>query len=145
MLTNIDNFLCRKDGNPFNATTAPLAPSTSPLKPPPPPPPASPAPPFWGPAERTPGRQADGPSATEESNSVKKKKILTTRQVVGISIAGFFLLIIMVLGVALLMPRFSRHREAERISKRRRIGAYEGDRLNPRGSGTLLLPTNEKG
>lgn len=110
------------------------------------PPPASPAPPFWGPATgRTPPKIADAPSAAEKSNSGQKKKGLTTKQVVGISIAAVFLLIVLLLGLALLMPRFSRRREAERISSRHRIIAYEGDRQNPRDSGSVLLPTNEKG
>lgn len=137
-------MLCRKDGNPFNTTTAPLPPPTSPLKPPP----AGPAPPFFKApdSQNTPGKQADGPSPTKESNSRKSKKSLTTKQVVGISVAAFFVLIVVVLGLVLLIPKFSRQRELEdRFSKRHQIGAYEGDRQNPGDNGSLFQPNNEKG
>lgn len=137
-------MLCRKDGNPFNTTTAPLPPPTSPLKPPP----AGPAPPFFKTpdSQKTPGKQADGPSSTEESNSGKSKKSLSTKQVVGISVAGFFVVIVLALGLVLLIPKFSRRRENEdRFSKWYQIGAYEGDRQNPRDNGSLFQPNNEKG
>ena len=148
MFPNIDNVLCRKDGNPFNTTTAPLPPPTSPLMSPLKPPPAGPAPPFFKApdTQNTPGKQADGPSPTKESNSGKSKKSLTTKQVVGISVAGFFVVIVLVLGVLLLIPKFSRRREMDdRFSKRHQIGAYEGDRQNPGDNGSLFQPNKEKG
>lgn len=135
---------CRKDGNPFNSTTAPLPPPTFPLKPPP----AGPAPPFFKvpSPERTPAKQADAPSATGKSDSLKTKRVLSAKQVVGISIAGVFLLIILVLGLALLIGWFNtRREEADRFSRRHQIGAYEGDRLNHRDDGSLLQANNEKG
>lgn len=143
-------MLCRKDGNPFNTTTAPLPSPTSPLKPPPagPAPPAGTAPPFFKApdSQNRTGKQADGPSPTKESNSRKSKKSLTTKQVVGISVAAFFVLIVVVLGLVLLIPKFSRRRELEdRFSKRHQIGAYEGDRQNPGDNGSLFQPNNEKG
>jgi hypothetical protein len=148
MFPNIDNVLCRKDGNPFNTTTAPLPSPTSPLMSPLKPPPAGPAPPFFKApdTQNTPGKQADGPSTTEESNSGKSKKSLTTKQVVGISVAGFFVVIVLVLGVLLLIPKFSRRREMDdRFSKRHQIGAYEGNRQNPGDNGSLFQPNKEKG
>ncbi|KAE8075879.1 hypothetical protein FH972_014562 [Carpinus fangiana] len=144
-LLSISNF--RKDGNPFNTTTAPLPSPTSPLMSPLKPPPAGPAPPFFKApdTQNTPGKQADGPSPTKESNSGKSKKSLTTKQVVGISVAGFFVVIVLVLGVLLLIPKFSRRREMDdRFSKRHQIGAYEGGRRNPGDNGSLFQPNKEK-
>lgn len=65
---------------------------------------------------------------------------------VGISIAGVFLLVILALGLALLAPRFSRRREeVDGHSRRHQIGAYEGDRQDPRDNGSLFQPKIEKG
>ncbi|CAB4274386.1 unnamed protein product [Prunus armeniaca] len=91
-----------------------------------PPPPQS----FWGPPTgkppgrtpgRTPGKQADGPSSQDTSNSGKSKKFLTTKRVVGISIGGVLLFVILVLAILFFMPRRGRREEADRISKRHQI------------------------
>lgn len=148
-LLSIPNF--KKDGNPFNASLAPVPPPTSPTSPSSPP-----APPlaFWGPPTgKTPGRSppkagksADGPSSQDASNSGKPKKFLTKKRVVGISIGGALVFIILILAILFFMPRRSRRREeADRISKRHQIGAYTGDRENPpRDNGSLVVqPTNQ--
>ncbi|KAG6657922.1 protein STRUBBELIG-RECEPTOR FAMILY 3-like isoform X2 [Carya illinoinensis] len=139
-LLSIPNF--RKDGNPFNTTAPPVTPPTSPLKPPP----VGPAPPFFKglSPERTPAKQANGPSATGGLNSEKTKKVWTTKRVVGISIAAVFFLVILALGLALLIPWFSRRREEDRFSRLPQIGAYEFDRQNLRDNGSLSPPNNEK-
>ncbi|EEF44487.1 lrr receptor-linked protein kinase, putative [Ricinus communis] len=134
----------RKDGNPFNNSTAPLPAPTSPLTPPPAPglsgAPSSPSSPSSG---KTPGKQIDGPSSPEESSS-GEKKFLTTKRVVWISIAGVLLFVILAIALVLFMPRCSRRREeAGRIFKRHQVGADKGNRENPRDHGSLDQPTNE--
>lgn len=65
---------------------------------------------------------------------------------VGISIAGVLLLVILALGLALLAPRFSRRREeVDGLSRQHQIGAYEGDRQDLRDNGALFQPKIEKG
>uniref|UniRef100_A0A5B6Z0I9 Protein kinase domain-containing protein n=1 Tax=Davidia involucrata TaxID=16924 RepID=A0A5B6Z0I9_DAVIN len=134
-LLSIPNF--KKDGNPFNSTITPLPPPTSPTTTPP-------VPPLSGApsSERTPGKQADGPSVTEESNS--KRTRLTTKSIVGISIAGVFLFIILVLGLLLFMPRCCRGRQAaDRFSKRHEIAPYIGSRENTTDNESLVQPSNQ--
>lgn len=106
---------------------------TSPLAPPQAPPhseaPASDQVPTSG---QTPGKHADGPSASEGSNSGKKKKFFTAKKVVWISIASVLGFIILVLALLLFMPKCSKGREqAGRIFKRHQVGAYRGNRENP--------------
>ncbi|KAG2411308.1 hypothetical protein I3760_Q012600 [Carya illinoinensis] len=93
------------------------------------PPPVGPAPPFFKglSPERTPAKQANGPSATGGLNSEKTKKVWTTKRVVGISIAAVFFL-----------------RREDRFSRLHQIDAYEFDRQNLRDSGSLSPPNNEK-
>ncbi|XP_065873126.1 protein STRUBBELIG-RECEPTOR FAMILY 3-like isoform X2 [Euphorbia lathyris] len=145
----IPNF--SKVGNLFNVSIAPVPAPLSPLTPPPspsvlgaPPPPSSsssPSPPSSG---KSPGKQSEGPSSPEES-SAGGKKFLTTKRVVWISIAGVLLFIILAIGLLLFMPKCNRRRreEAGRISKLHQVGAYRGNRENPREHGPLALPTNE--
>uniref|UniRef100_A0A5B6Z074 Protein kinase domain-containing protein n=1 Tax=Davidia involucrata TaxID=16924 RepID=A0A5B6Z074_DAVIN len=135
-LLNIPNF--RKDGNPFNSTIAPLPPPTSPTTP-------SPAPPLSGApsSAQTAGKQAEGPSATEESNS-KTRKFLTTKRIVWISIAGGLLFIILALALFLFRPSCCRgKREADRISKRHEVAPYIGSRENTIDNGPLVQPSNQ--
>ncbi|KAJ6297480.1 hypothetical protein OIU78_023099 [Salix suchowensis] len=147
-LLAIPNF--RKDGNPFNSSTSPVpAPTSLPASAPPPPTPTPPTPttPFWGPpspsSRKAPGKQADGPSSAAELNS-GGKKFLTTKRLVWICIAGVLLFAILALALALLIPKCSRRRkEASRISKRHQVGAYKGNRENPRDNGSLAQPTNQ--
>lgn len=93
---------------------------------------------------KTPAKQADGPSASESSNSGRTKKFLTTKRVVWISIAGVLSFIILILALVLFMPRCIRQRRgADSVSKRHQIGA-DGDRENPpRDNGSLVQPTNQ--
>ncbi|KAI4334004.1 hypothetical protein L6164_018747 [Bauhinia variegata] len=131
-LLSIPSF--RKDGNPFNvnATVAPAPQPRSPVT-------APPGTLVSGapPSGRTPTtKQADGPTAEKESNSGKSKK--TTKRVVWISIAGVLLFIILALGLILFIPRCSRKERVDIISKRHQIGAYGGDRQNPRDNGPLV-------
>lgn len=148
-MLQIPNF--RKDGNPFNSTVAPSRPPTSSVTPPP-------APPFFGPrpvsgsspvsrtppSQHTPGKQADGPTALEDSNSGKKKSS-TTKKIVWISIAGVLLFVILALVFLLFMPRCIKRRgEVDRIFKRHQVGAFRGNnREEARDNGTLALPTNQ--
>lgn len=133
--------MCRKDGNPFNDTSVPLPAPTSPLTPPPAPvlsgAPTSPS------SGKTPGKQVDGPSSSEEPGSGGKKSV-STKKVVWISIAGVLLFVILALGLVLFMPRCSRRREeASRIFKQHQVGAYRGNRENQRDHESLVQPTNE--
>ena len=122
---------------------------TSPLAPPQAPPQASPH--SEAPisdqvpaSDQTPGKHADGPSASEGSNSGEKKKFLTTKRVVWISIAGVLLFIILTLGLLLFMPKCSRGREeAGRIFKRHQVGAYRGNRKNLGEDGPLPTTTSQ--
>ncbi|KAA8524455.1 hypothetical protein F0562_010878 [Nyssa sinensis] len=141
-LLNIPNF--RKDGNPFNSTIAPLPPPTSPTLPPPPPPPV---PPLSGapPSGQAAGKQAEGPSATEESNSKTRTKFLTTKRIIWISIAGVLLFIILALALLLLMPRcFRGKREADRISKLHEVAPYIGSRENTIDNEPQVQPSSQK-
>ncbi|KDP24176.1 hypothetical protein JCGZ_25833 [Jatropha curcas] len=144
----IPNF--RKDGNPFNATNAPLPAPTSPLTPPPvsvlpgsPSTPSSGGSPSTTSSGKTPGKQVDGPTSSQESSS-GGKKFLTSKRVVWISIAGVLLFVILALGLVLFMPRCSRRRkEAGRIFKQHQVGVWKGNRENPRDNRSLVPSTNE--
>ncbi|CAI9089493.1 OLC1v1024080C1 [Oldenlandia corymbosa var. corymbosa] len=135
-LLSIPNF--KKDGNPFNNSTAVSPPPTSSSKPPP-------APPFFGAptsqqtppsSGRTPRNHADGPSTTAESTSKTSKKSSSTKRVVWISILAIFSFIVLVLALLLLMPRcFKQRRDMHRISKRHEIAPYVGTRENPGNDG----------
>uniref|UniRef100_A0A6N2LSR3 Leucine-rich repeat-containing N-terminal plant-type domain-containing protein n=1 Tax=Salix viminalis TaxID=40686 RepID=A0A6N2LSR3_SALVM len=140
-LLAIPNF--RKDGNPFNSSTSPVpAPTSLPASTPPPPTPPTPTTPFWGPpspsSRKAPGKQADGPSSAAELNS-GGKKFLTTKRLVWICIAGVLLFAILALALVLLIPKCSRRRGAVR----HQVGAYKGNRENPRDNGSLAQPTNQ--
>ncbi|MBA0711799.1 hypothetical protein Golax_010946, partial [Gossypium laxum] len=135
----------KNDGNPFNSTVAPLPGPTSPLAPPHAPPhsvvPASGQTPT---SDQTPGKHADGPSASEGSNSSQKKNFLTTKRVVWISIASVLLFIILALALLLFMPKCSRGREeAGGIFKRHQVGAYRGNRENLVGDAPLTTTASQ--
>ncbi|OMO88987.1 hypothetical protein CCACVL1_08072 [Corchorus capsularis] len=122
----------KKDGNPWNSSVAPLPAPTSPLTPPRAPPHSESS--FFNQTPtsgQTPGKHANGPSASEGSNSGEKKKFLTTKKVVWISIAGVLLFIILVLALCLFLPKCSKGREeAGGVFKRHQVGAYRGNREN---------------
>ncbi|XVE92824.1 hypothetical protein REPUB_Repub01dG0135900 [Reevesia pubescens] len=135
----------RKDGNPFNSTVAPLPAPTSPLAPPHAPPhskvPTSDRVPT---SDQTPGKHANEPSPLEGSNSGAKKKFLTTKRVVWLSIAGVLFFIIFALALLLFMTKCSRGREeAGRIFKRHQVGAYRGNRENLGEDGPLPAPISQ--
>lgn len=138
-------YLCRKDGNLFNISIAPLPPPTS-----------SSAPPISGspisaqtpPSQRKPGEQADGPSRSAESGSTGRKKSLSAKRVVWISIAAVLSFIILVLAILLFLPRCLRKwHETERTPKHHEIAPYVSARENPGDSGSLVQPGHgiEKG
>ncbi|RDX94215.1 Protein STRUBBELIG-RECEPTOR FAMILY 3 [Mucuna pruriens] len=131
-LLSIPSF--RKDGNPFNldinATIAPARPPET----------ASPSGtvvPGTPSSGRIPTitKPTEGPIAAKESNSGKSKK--NSKRVVWISIS--------VLGLLLFVPRCSRRERADRSSKQHQIGAYGGERQNPREYGALVQPPIPKG
>lgn len=89
-------------------------------------------------SDQTPGKHADGPSASEGSNSSHKKNFLTTKMVVWISIASVLLFIVLALALLLFMPKCSRGREeAGGIFKQHQVGAYRGNRENLVGDAPL--------
>lgn len=134
-------MLCRKDGNPFNlndnSTIAPAHPPHSPVT-------ASPTgtvvsvTPSSG---RVPTKPTKGPTAAKESNSGKSKK--NTKKVVWISISGILVFIILVLGLLLFVPRCSRRERVNRSSKQHQVGAYGGERQNPRDYGAFVQPPSQ--
>ncbi|KAL5132215.1 Protein STRUBBELIG-RECEPTOR FAMILY 3 [Glycine soja] len=140
-LLSIPSF--RKDGNPFNlndnSTIAPAHPPHSPVT-------ASPTgtvvsvTPSSG---RVPTKPTKGPTAAKESNSGKSKK--NTKKVVWISISGILVFIILVLGLLLFVPRCSRRERVNRSSKQHQVGAYGGERQNPRDYGAFVQPPIPKG
>lgn len=133
------------DGNPFNTTVAPLPSPTSPTT-------SGPTPPVAGTPSssgsqssgQTHGKKADGPSASEASNSTSAKKYFTTGRIVGISIASALIFVILALALLLFMPRCLRgRRDADRISKRHEVAPYVNIRDNPMDGGSLVQPSNE--
>ncbi|XP_073149292.1 protein STRUBBELIG-RECEPTOR FAMILY 3 isoform X2 [Henckelia pumila] len=149
-LSSIPNF--RKDGNPFDVNIAPLAPPISTGPPAPPffpgptsdktPPTSSKSPPTSG---QRPGRQADGPSATKESNSENSKKSPSTKRIVWISVASVLSFVILLLAALLFMPRCLRERrEMYRTPKQREVTPYNGARENPQGGGSVIQPRNNE-
>lgn len=149
MLLFADNR-CRKDGNPFNATT--ISPSSPPLlSPNTSTGPRPPAPPFFGgvptrnetpPYQQRPRRQADGPSAAGETSSGKKSPV-TTKKIVLISVAGVFGFIILVLACLLFMPKCMRRRkEPDGAFKRHQVGVYRGNRDDPQENVPLPPPND---
>lgn len=125
-MLNIPTF--RKDGNLFNSTVSPPAPSPTSLTPP-----RASLPSETPPAEQTPtsglppGRKGAPPPAG--STSVEKKKNSTPKKVVWISILAVISGIILVLACLLLLPKCARRRkEHDRIFKQHQVGAYRGSR-----------------
>ncbi|MCD7452752.1 Protein STRUBBELIG-REPTOR FAMILY 3 [Datura stramonium] len=138
-LFSIPNF--KKDGNPFNSSIAPTS-STAPV--PAPPVSGSPTSPQTPPSQSKPGKQADGPSAPEESSSTGRKKSLSSKRVIWISIAAVLTFIILVLAILLLLPRCLRKwHETQRTPKHHDIATYMGARENPRDSGSLVQPGHD--
>ncbi|KAL6538240.1 hypothetical protein OROGR_012228 [Orobanche gracilis] len=136
----------RSDGNPFNASTAPLPSPTPPSGT------QSPAQQFFPsptsekeppPSGRPPpAREADGP---EGSNSERSRRSSRTRRIVWISIAAVLSFIILILAILLFMLRCLRERrEAYRTPKRHEIAPYTGTRENPRDSGSLVLRSHDE-
>uniref|UniRef100_A0A0R0JNC2 Protein kinase domain-containing protein n=1 Tax=Glycine max TaxID=3847 RepID=A0A0R0JNC2_SOYBN len=119
----------RQAGNPFNVSGSTTTPASSPRSPAiaPPGTPVSGTPPSSG---RVPTKQADGPTAANESHTGKSKK--STKRVVWISIASVLGFIILLLGFILFIPRCSRRERDDRRSKRHQIGAYGGERQSAR-------------
>lgn len=127
-------FPCRKDGNPFDNSTAPFPAPTSPVTPASPPPPLSGSPS----SNQPPVKPADGPSATEESNSSGKGKGLRTKRIIWISITVILVFIILVLALVLLVKWCYREKEdSDWMSKRNQAGPYKGTRPSPRDNGSL--------
>ncbi|CAL0333881.1 unnamed protein product [Lupinus luteus] len=143
-LLSIPNF--RPDGNPFNdvnSTGTPTPPPGSSATAPPRTPifgaspgtnvsGASPRTPAAGapPSGHVPTKQADGPTAAKESNSGKSKSI--TKRVVLISIGSVLGFIVLVLALLLFIPVCSKRERVDGRSRRHQIGAYGGERQNPR-------------
>ncbi|XP_061346719.1 protein STRUBBELIG-RECEPTOR FAMILY 3-like isoform X2 [Gastrolobium bilobum] len=131
----------RKSGNPFdiigNATVAPAHPPRSPVTAPPSGIIVSGSPSSG----RIPTKQAAGPTAVKQSNSGKSKN--NTKRVVWISIAGVLLLIILLLGLVLFIPKCSRRERVDRIPMQHQNGAYGGERPNPRDYGALVQPPSQ--
>lgn len=125
------DLFCRKEGNLFNATSAPE--SQPPAAPAPPlstptlVPPGSRAPPFFirsPPTDGPPGKQADGPSTQEGPSSASAKKSFSTKRIVGIAIAGVLIVIIVIFGFVLFMLRCCERRQGDYgITKRHERGA----------------------
>lgn len=143
----------RQAGNPFNTSIAPLPPPAATGTPPP-------VPPFFlGPSsEQTPptsgsrpgnqadhGKQADGPSATKESNSVKSKRSSRIKRIVWISIGAVLLFIVLVLAIMLFVPRcLEKMQETYRTAKRHEIAPFASTRENHRDGGSSVQPSNGK-
>nr|XP_016438943.1 PREDICTED: protein STRUBBELIG-RECEPTOR FAMILY 3-like [Nicotiana tabacum] len=127
-LFSIPNF--KKDGNPFDGSIAPLPPptsSTTPLS----------APPFSG----SPTSAQTPAAASAESSSTGRKKSLSAKRVVWISIAAVLTFIILVLAILLFLPRCLRKwHETQRTPKQHEIAPYVGARENPGDSGSLVQP-----
>jgi len=134
-------LLCRNDGNRFNlnanATIAPARPPHSPVT-------VSPlgtvvsGTPSSG---RLPTKPTNGPTAANQSNSVKSKK--NTKRVVWISISGILMFVIVVLGLLLFVPRCSRREQVNKSSKQHQVGKYGGERQNPREYEDFVQPPSQ--
>ncbi|XP_075497919.1 LOW QUALITY PROTEIN: protein STRUBBELIG-RECEPTOR FAMILY 3-like [Primulina tabacum] len=149
-VSSIPNF--RKDGNLFNINIAPLSP---PIASGPPAPPFFPGPtsdktpptPNRSPSAsgQRPGKQADGPSNSKESNFQNSKKSLGTKRIVWISIASVLSFIIILLAALLFVPRCLRERrETYRTPKQREVTPYTGARENPQDGGLVIQPRNDE-
>ncbi|KAF5174982.1 Strubbelig-receptor family [Thalictrum thalictroides] len=136
-LLDIPNF--KMDGNPFNTTTAPVPSPPSPS----PPPSSAPPPPLSGtPAARgTPGKQANGPSTSEESHHKRTTKFWTTKKFVWIAIAVVLVFIIIALGIILLVSRCCKERqENDKFAKIHERTAYRAQQEKPKDSDSLVQP-----
>ncbi|KAG5569350.1 hypothetical protein H5410_059116 [Solanum commersonii] len=135
-LFSIPNF--KKDGNLFNSSIAPLPPPTSSTTPPISGSPTSAQTPS---SQSKPKTQANGPSASAESSSTGKKKSLSAKRVVWISIAAVLSFIIFVLAILLCLPKCLRKwHETQRTPKHHEITPYMGARENLGDSGSLVQP-----
>ncbi|XP_015165347.1 protein STRUBBELIG-RECEPTOR FAMILY 3 isoform X2 [Solanum tuberosum] len=138
-LFSIPNF--KKDGNLFNSSIAPLPPPTSSTAPPISGSPTSAQTPS---SQSKPKTQADGPSASAESSSTGKKKSLSAKRVVWISIAAVLSFIILVLAILLCLPKCLRKwHETQRTPKHHEIAPYMGARENLGDSGSLVQPGHD--
>ncbi|KAL3323170.1 hypothetical protein AABB24_040335 [Solanum stoloniferum] len=138
-LFSIPNF--KKDGNLFNSSIAPLRPPTSSTAPPISGSPTSAQTPS---SQSKPKTQADGPSASAESSSTGKKKSLSVKRVVWISIAAVLSFIILVLAILLCLPKcLKKWHETQRTPKHHEIAPYMGARENPGDNGSLVQPGHD--
>ncbi|OVA13920.1 Protein kinase domain [Macleaya cordata] len=144
-LLSIPTF--KKDGNPFNTSSAPLSPPGPPDAPAPP----LPTPPLVPPRSRVPasesppGKLANGPSTQEGPSPPSTKKSFTTKRIVGIAVAGVLIVIIIVFGLVLFMLRCCerRHGGAYGIAKRHERGASNVSLEKPRDSEFLGRPSHQ--
>ncbi|KAG9140077.1 hypothetical protein Leryth_023692 [Lithospermum erythrorhizon] len=152
----------KKDGNPFNSSITPSPPPSSSTSPPMPPffgagpstsvqapPGTGRTPPGTGrtpPASgQTRGKQAEGPSTTEDSSSKSTKKSSSTKKIIWISIVAVVSVIILILAILLCIPKcITGKRERHRVSKRHEIAPYMGDRDNPRTNASLVQPRHQE-
>ncbi|KAF3451538.1 hypothetical protein FNV43_RR07633 [Rhamnella rubrinervis] len=119
-LLTIPNF--RKDGNPFN-TTPILPPQTAPPARAP-----SPGEPLW--------RHANGPTSARMPTSGGERKLLTSKMITWIAVAGT--LIVLALLLCLLLRKCCRAKRKDGNSNKHYVDAHKDSNVRPKYGGSAL-------
>ncbi|XP_058082967.1 protein STRUBBELIG-RECEPTOR FAMILY 3-like [Magnolia sinica] len=135
-MLSIPNF--KKDGNPFNTTTAP-----SPAVSLPPPPPLSEGPTPGTTPGKTPGKSANGPSIQDDNQTKKNGKSRKTTKIVAYAFVGLILFLVAILAVMLLIRYCRKESEVDKITRRQETGVYKKPREKPKGNESLIQPANQ--
>lgn len=127
-------------GNQFNSTTSPLPSPTLPLSPPSP---RVPGAPDAG-GVPGPGKQANGPSASDGSNSAKTKKFWTTKKIVWVAIAGVIVFVVLTIAIILLVSCCCKERrETDEVAKRNPRDRYTHPEERPKDSSSMVHPNKQ--
>ncbi|XP_041027203.1 protein STRUBBELIG-RECEPTOR FAMILY 3-like isoform X2 [Juglans microcarpa x Juglans regia] len=107
----------RKDGNPFNTTVIPSAPTAAPPRA---------AAPY---SAKAPGLPTNGPAIPDILSSTEDGKFFTAKRVTWISVLGALILVACML--CLCMLRCLKGRQGKKNSERHDLGAYKASREKP--------------
>ncbi|XP_062096421.1 protein STRUBBELIG-RECEPTOR FAMILY 3-like [Humulus lupulus] len=117
-LLTVPNF--RKEGNPFNTTIIP-----SPLEAP------TPSPAAQAPtSEELPWKHVNGPSSTITTRTIQSKKFLTAKAIIWIAVAGFLIVIALLLCITL--SRCIKAKRRDKLAGEHYFESYKGSSEKPK-------------
>lgn len=123
---------CRSKGNPFNTTIIPSPPTESPL-------PASTS--EAQPPGINPVIQAGGPSSSELPHSSGQQKSNMSKKVVWIAVGGFFILVLLALGLCVRMSKWYKEKSTVKVGDHMKssiLNLSSSNPSHPKGNGKLI-------